>query len=352
MIRGEIERTDVSRTLGLLGIIACLGAVSGTYAQDDPSVDEQVSAFVRRILQDKSGHMWFGTNGDGVIRLTGESLEYFSVREGFGGEAVRGIVEDAGGQCSVRNVGRKLTRFDGVSFMNYTEQDGLASDDVWSLAIDGKGVIWVGTLQGVSCFDGEVFTPFELPESAPDPTRGVTSARIVHSIMEDSKGRMWFGTTGGAWAYDGESLFNLAEKDGLCSNSVNDILEAADGEFWFATHHQGICRWDGRSFTHVGAPEAVAGTEVWDLYEDRAGSIWFPVEGHGVYRYDGTSFRNFSQKDGLASLAIQCAHQDREGRLWFGGWLGLYRYDGKSFVNFTRSRLSPFGPVQTESGRR
>ncbi|MBQ0786798.1 MAG: hypothetical protein KBT69_04815, partial [Oceanihabitans sp.] len=60
----------------------------------EPSIDDQISPFVRRIFQDKKDHFWFGTNGDGVARYNGHTLEYFSINNGLGGSAVRGIVED------------------------------------------------------------------------------------------------------------------------------------------------------------------------------------------------------------------------------------------------------------------
>ena len=96
------------KALGLLCMMACLCTVPGAYARDTPNIvtasifafrnlhqdttnvkapniDAQISPFVRRIFQDKSENLWFGTNGDGVIRYDGDSLEYFSINEGFGG---------------------------------------------------------------------------------------------------------------------------------------------------------------------------------------------------------------------------------------------------------------------------
>ncbi|WP_417196043.1 two-component regulator propeller domain-containing protein, partial [Bizionia sp.] len=35
----------------------------------------RISDFVRNIFQDSKGNLWFGTNGDGVIRFSGKSLE-------------------------------------------------------------------------------------------------------------------------------------------------------------------------------------------------------------------------------------------------------------------------------------
>lgn len=59
-----------------------------------PRSGEQLSPFVRRVFQDRTGNLWFGTNGDGVIRYDGNSLEYFSTDDGFGGITVRGMVQD------------------------------------------------------------------------------------------------------------------------------------------------------------------------------------------------------------------------------------------------------------------
>lgn len=302
----------------------------------NPTANKQISRFVRKIFQDKSGNLWFGTNGDGVIRYDGEILEYFSIREGLGGGAVRGIVEDKEGNVWFGTDGG-LTKYDGDSFINYTEKNGLVNNDVWSLAIDNKGMIWIGTLEGTCLFDKGLFTPFVIPDTEPDPLKGISRAKMVNFIMQDSKDNMWFGTSGGAYFYDGKSLTNISKKDGLCDNSVNSILEDNDGNIWFATHHKGISRFDGESFKNYTVEGIIDGNEVWTIYKDGNGDLWFPAENYGVYLYDGNSFTNFYKKDGLTTNAIQCFYRDREGRFWLGGWMGLFRYDNNSFVSVTNN---------------
>lgn len=295
-----------------------------------------ISPFVRRIFQDSKGDLWFGTNGDGVIRYRENTLQYFSVKEGFGGVAVRGILEDSEGNIWF-GTENGLTKYDGISFINFTENDGLINKDIWSLFIDSKGVLWIGTLGGVYQFNGQQFIPFPIPETKPDTLRGVTSSKIAHCITEDSKGNMWFGTSGGAFVYDGTSLTNISEKDGLPNNSVNSILEDKDHHIWFATHHKGISRYDGKSFTNYTANGTIQGNEVWSIYEDPRGDLWFPAENYGVYRYDGKSFTNYDKKDGLITNAIQCFYEDNQGRFWLGGWMGLFRYDGNTFKRVTEN---------------
>jgi len=115
--------------------------------------------FVRRIFQYKSGNLWLGAQGDGVARFNGDTLEYFSVEEGFGGVVVRNIAEYTDGNVWL-GTERGITKYelpvstgrnsgtDATPFTHFTEQHGLIHNDVWSMAIDRDGIIWIGTLQG------------------------------------------------------------------------------------------------------------------------------------------------------------------------------------------------------------
>jgi len=331
--QGEYLNDTISKTQTELKKWATVDRVYGKNNSLGPFFDIDVlnvSDFVRRIYEDSRGNLWLGTNGDGVIRLKNDTLHYYADKKGFPGAAVRAIVEDDKQNVwFATNAG--LIKYDGKRFKTYTGMDGLPHDNLWSLFIDHRKRLWIGTMSGLCFYEDGEFKTFELPVHEPDELRGVPTERLVHSIMEDSEQRLWFGTTGGAYFLDGDSIKNLSEADGLCNNSVNDILEDNKGNIWFATHHNGICRYDGKSFTHFSREDGVEGTEVWDLYKDNEGNIWFPVEGFGIYRYDGNRFTNFNEDDGLVSKALQCTYQDRSGRIWCGGWKGLFWFDSKMF---------------------
>ena len=296
-----------------------------------------ISQFVRRIFQDSSDNLWLGTNGDGVLRYDGNSLSEYSIAQGFGGLAVRGILEDKKGNIWF-GTERGLVKYDGSYFTNYNTEDGLAGDNVWSLMLDNTNQLWIGTLNGVSRYDGKTFHDFPLPETETDPLRGVSSPKNVRSIMQDREGNLWFGTGGGAFIYDvsGKNpLRNLSEKDGLSNNGVNDILEDQDGNIWFATHHKGVSRYDGKTFTNFTADGLIQGDEVWSIFEDSKGNIWFPAENVGVYRYNGTSFSLFNEENGLGTNAVQSIYETKDGRIWFGGYNGLFRLEGDRIVSVT-----------------
>lgn len=307
-------------------------------------IDGQLCQHLRRIFQDKSGNLWFGTNNYGIMRYNGDTLEYFDKNEGQNCSRITGIVEDKEGNVWFGAYGG-ITRYDGKSFTIFSEKDGLVDKEVWSLIIDSNGIFWIGTTEGVSQFNGEKFTSFPIPKAKVKDTTTTFAYNRISCILEDKNGIIWFGTDGfGICKYDpsapigsgGKTFTFITKEDGLCGNNIYDIMEDTKGNIWIGTMFGGISRYDGKSFTNFTRDGVIEGIEVGGLYEDKSGNIWFAAENSGVYRYDGKSFTNFYTKDGLNTNGILCIYKDREARFWFGGWGGLFRYDGKSFFPVTK----------------
>lgn len=219
-------------------------------------------------------------------------------------------------------------------------------------------------------------------------------AEYVVEAFEDSRGVLWFGTMNkGVARYDGKALTYLTEKDGLCGNTIVNIVEDKDGALWFSGH-TGVCKYDGKSFTPffnaegrvrkdrsgtiwVSTNDAVyrydgtafdpfnvpLPTERPATYsirprrvtfelEDSQGHLWFTTDGYGAFRYDpsaelatgGSPFTQFTKEDGLCSNTVWSILEDRQGRLWFTciqayqpsmtGDGGVTRYDGQTFTPF------------------
>lgn len=299
----------------------------------------QISAYVRRVYQDRLGHLWFGTNDDGVCRYDGISLTYFTKRDGFSGGAVRGIVEDrAGNLWFATDAG--VIRYDRKRFTTFTVRDGLRDNNVWSILHDKDGTLWFGTDGGVSRYDGSTFADFALPAVGRAPTEfptGNRSLATVWCIVQDRAGIIWFGTNGGgAVRYDGRACSRIAKREGLANEFVWSILEDRAGNLWFGTSG-GVSRFDGSAFSTLTTRDGLCDNFVWTLLQDAAGNIWLGTAGGGISRYDGTNFTNYSTTDGLPSRHVQSIMQDKSGRLWFGCSGGLFRFDGTAFIHVTRN---------------
>lgn len=359
------------------GAQAQVGQQTGRVAGPDSS---QISEYVRRIFQDSRGHLWFGTNSDGVCRYDGERLTYFSTSEGLAGNGVTGIMEDRKGNMWFSTSGG-LSKYDGRSFTTYTTKDGLGADGVSCLLEDHNGVIWLGTWEGGVCrfdpsaelrTDGMTFTAFPIPVfdiHKPDPT---IDFHHVAAMVEDAQGNMWFGSLGmGVCKYDpsaalrtgGKTFTRYTTADGLCDDQLVCIVQDMKGNMWFSSMFGGLSRFDpsalptgqagalrtgGRSFTNYStANGAIGNDEVWTMRGDSRGNVWFSSEGYGVYRYDPQAmlrsnlearpFTNYAKKEGLGVMAVQAIMEDTEGRIWVGGGGGLYRLEGDRFINVRRN---------------
>ena len=310
----------------------------------------QVSEYIREVFQDRTGMIWFGTNGDGVVQYDGTGLTYLSLDEGFGGDAVRGIVEAPDGAVWFAT-DRGVSRYTDGAWTNYTVDDGLLHHSTWSIECDRAGTIWVGTHAGVCRFDGSRFQAFPLPRVDVDSSLSRFSPLVSFAIHEDDAGHLWFATDGeGVHRWDGTSFTSFSAADGLGSNVVRCVTSDRHGNIWIGSNGGGICRFDGTTFTRFTTADGLPNDRIYEVYETRDGMLWMSTLGEGICRFDGTTFTAFPPDpnvriDGRPSRThVQEFFEDRDGVLWLGCSGGLFRKDGETFVNVRRGGPWPTSP--------
>lgn len=108
------------------------------------------------------------------------------------------------------------------SYRQYTLRDGLSQMQVTGLIQDSRGYIWIGTKNGVNCFDGEKFVNFKKQDGLPD--------NYVISLTEDSNGNIWVSTRTGLVWYDGKKMNKL----NFVTNGYIFLTSSPDGKVWYA----------------------------------------------------------------------------------------------------------------------
>ena len=112
-------------------------------------------------------------------------------------------------------------------------EEGLIQSQIMSLHEDRQGFLWIGTLGGLSRWDGERFVNYTQREGLP--------ASGVHTICETLDGRIFVGTNGGGAAVLSNGKFNaINAKAGLPDLNVRSILQTPDSALWIATD-KGLC---------------------------------------------------------------------------------------------------------------
>lgn len=206
--------------------------------------DELPAAHVRAILQDRAGHIWFGT-ANGLVKYGDKRFTSYTAREGLTGKEIQVIYEDRQGNLWL-GADNGLTRYrDGV-FTTYTEQDGMANNIVRAISEDREGVLWIGMYDsGLYRLKDGRFTHYT--------TRDGLFDNGVFRIIEDDRGNFWISCNLGIYRLRRDELNAFAEgralevtsvpynkHDGMLNSECNGGgqpagIRARDGRIWFPT---------------------------------------------------------------------------------------------------------------------
>ena len=299
-------------------------------------------------LEDKRGHLWFGTSGDGVYRYNGKEFILYTEEDGLSNNTIWCMLEDHDGNIWF-GTDDGLSYYDGkniqkISFQSKNKFSVVANNmepgknPVWSMMQDKSGILWVGTSKDLYCYDGTSFNRFLDRDHILNPQN--LQLTWVQSLLEDSDGTIWIGS--GPIAQEGVIRYNgttLISEKPTGDGWIRKIVQDSSHNIWFSGRSQGVFLYDGKSFNKFTAMENIGSA----LLVDKRGHVWFDggeklntIESDGgIWCYDGTSFINYNTKHGLGHYSVWSMLEDRSGNIWFGTRNSeLYRFDGETFENF------------------
>lgn len=225
------------------GLIKYDGKAFTRFAREDGEVNEEIWS----LAIDHNGLLWVGTTG-GVSQFDGQNFIPFSLpasrvdnpRPMLSEKLVFKILEDRTGTMWFATDGNGLFKYRDGEFIHLTTQTGLTDNNVADMLEDRHGNIWIGTFYGgVSRFDGKTYTNFTKD--------GVIEGDEAYNLYEDCQGNVWFTAEGyGVYRYDGSQFHQFTTEDGLTSNVTQSILEDQKGQVWFGSW-QGLCIYDGHT---------------------------------------------------------------------------------------------------------
>ncbi|MBI5136820.1 MAG: regulator [Nitrospirae bacterium] len=100
--------------------------------------------YVFSLLLDPDQTLWIGTWGGGVAHFDGQTFSNLTEADGLAGNVVYSIARDDGDGSMWFGTNRGISRYDGKGWTTFTQADGLVGDDVYTLAIDPDHVVWAG----------------------------------------------------------------------------------------------------------------------------------------------------------------------------------------------------------------
>ena len=200
----------------------------------------------------------------------------------------------------------------------WTERDGLPQSSVQAITQTSNGYLWVGTRDGLACFDGIKFAVFRA-----ETTAGLRS-NDIRALAEDHSGILWVGTfNGGLSCYSNGQFTCFVSSGKLPGQGVFEIVEDRRQHLWINTSGGlAVVRKPlGPVETRFdGLPDRAG----WTLHRDGDGEIC-AFSTAGLFRFSGTRFEPMIESRPEETSSLRKALIDQTGAIWLATREGLRR---------------------------
>ena len=288
---------------------------------------------VTALLEDRSGMLWVGTFGSGLLRVPVDETTAaappapvaLTTDNGLVVNIINGLCEDREGNLWIATaVGLQVLR--DVRFVNFGRPEGLAGDDVRTIFEDGGGRLWVGHDNGLSVLgDGEQgVTNHPLP---PSPHR-LGGNQVLCGDRGDEEDTLLIGTVAGLVRWRGGQLELLPLRDDLDQSKVRCLCRDRAGDRWVGTTTGLFQVRGGQVLAHLTTTDGLAADPVQTLHTDRRGNLWIGTYG-GLSRRrpDGRidSFLWCDDGKPIGRVDSLLENPDDADELFVGTTFGLHR---------------------------
>ncbi|MGB3545782.1 MAG: histidine kinase [Saprospiraceae bacterium] len=305
-------------------------------------------------LSDTLGFLWFGTDGGGLSRFSGQEFKTFTVRDGLSSNYIRRLQELPSGQLLVAT-DSGLDRYDRRGgFKNLWQQSGIQA--IYSL---NDSTVWLGLEEGLRKLNlntGEVSRIRYLPPGMGNAS--INDFSLVNGILYVATGKglfylkdlewRWLNADNGLGANfvqfvspdprGGTGLWVFTFSAGIYTYQPGDTLvgdrievplrtygrpmsrlAGPDGTLWIGTQDQGLFIYDAKKSTwlQLNEAEGLPYPFISDIVDDRWGNRWVATSGGGVAKYLGRFFVHYPNPIPGRGNRIYSITQRKDSTIWF-----------------------------------
>jgi signal transduction histidine kinase/ligand-binding sensor domain-containing protein/DNA-binding response OmpR family regulator len=326
----------------------------------DPDKSDLESKIVKTITQTSSGDLWIGTKSNKIfvfdknLQLKNKTV----IPQG----AMYCMVEDVDGNKWVGTKGNGLLFFpsgtageNNYSTFTHSLQDSMsvASNNIYSLLIDRKGTLWIGTYGGGLQYcekKGDQLNFIKLPVIS-------NKQNAIRSLIQDSEGLIWAGGNDGIIVFDPDDivcnpnnfrhlLFDPDNRNSISFNKVKFLFRDGKGRVWAGTAGGGLNRAVKKQsngeihFIHYYVTEGLVNNVVQSITEDDNHNLWISTE-NGLSKFNPETgiFENhhFSDEWENNTFCETACLKTADGRLMFGNYNGMCILYPSSFTNIVHN---------------
>jgi PAS domain S-box-containing protein len=270
------------------------------------------------FMQDRSGNMYFGTQGFGLLK-TGKQLfiSYINVEE-LNKPSIFSILKDKSDVYVGMNK-KGLLKFSENNLGQLTFQKTYANVSKGASVIfkNNANEIIFGSKKGIQIIKNDKLVDISLPYFT-DETKAIVA------IFQDKKNRYFFGSYGGGLLITDEK-FNFITKIPEKINELDDYvytINQFEPNKWYIGSNHGLFILTEESPNVFKKSDAKIVSPFSISTKDCFGNYWFAGLDY-IFSYGKNGKKEFNKKNGLTSTVIYTLIADKFGNIWAGSNLGL-----------------------------
>ncbi len=293
-------------------------------------VELPFDAKIKSILQDKSGVIWFATDG-GIFAYKDDSVFFKESADSSVQEGASKIIEDRDGNLWV------ATDYSGIKSMNRGLFRTMPLESSVNAIAEGKdGRVWFACDKGVECF--RVNSDNSLVQETNVITEFCKGIRIRHieiakngDILISSYAKL--GQL--RFTQNGNLVSQILKKDGLVGEKIRVAIEGKSGDLYVGTTSGFSIVKQSGEIENFTKSNGLSHEYVMCVFEDNDGSIYLGTDGGGVNVIkNGRVVNSYTTADGLCGNVIFKITKGSDGAIWFCTGMGISRFKDGKFLNY------------------
>ena len=319
-VRALLQTRDGFLWIGTRGGLARFdgaGFVSYKAGASNSMPNESVTG----LAEDRDGSLWISSAG-GLTRNRNGRFTTYDSRDGLPSTSIWRIGADPKGGVWAVTWRGDLFHFDGKTVRSYVSPTAGRTQDTNALLADLHGTLWIATFHGLLAFDQRRGYQHFTQED------GLASDR-VYALALDRKGQLWTAGDGGLSCRAGDHFRSVAVP-GLHSATLLELdSNGNDDTIWTGATGEGLFRLNSRGVQRLGAAQGLISDELYMLYRSRDGSLWLGAN-DGLNQLSDGAVTSYSAGEDLPrSTAEVQRSQGPDRELWFGrGGNQFHVHDG------------------------
>ncbi len=255
-------------------------------------------------------------------------------------------------------------------FRSWQVEEGLPSSLVTQMVQDGKGYLWLSTVEGLVRFDGLNFKRYS------DPLISGARARNIRAlVLEDEHTLLMLPAVGGVVRCRGGVFSRHPMSEHFVGKQLDELFVEPGGAVWVGLVDEGVARWQNGKVQFFGRDDGVnrgntkvyfatdredqvwvAASSFFGCYRNgrlephpevtgfsmvvapsRSGGLWLS-SGDKLQKYEDGQVTVISEFAGRRSAAVREIYEDHQGVLWLGTAAeGLFYFTEGGFVSVPTS---------------